>query len=433
MSPNSLKIDIKNIQDWKQKILQFSLSFSHVAILDSCDEIHANQLKEYDFLAAFGNKKSFHKNSQKFFEELTEFTNNNWCFGYFAYDLKNQIEDLNSSHNDITKFPYFSFFIPEIVITIKENILEISAEKDSKNILDSLENFSKIFNEKNDNTFIEVKNFTEETPKKKYIAQVEKIKEHLAKGDIYELNFCIEMNADANIQNPLFLFQELISKSPAPFASFLKINEYYILSTSPERYLKKIGNTLYSQPIKGTSKRYQNKVADEQSKKELLASEKERAENVMIVDLVRNDLSRTCQPGTVNVDELFGIYSYTHVHQMVSTISGILEENYSGIDAIKNSFPMGSMTGAPKISAMNLIEEYEDTKRGAYSGALGFFAPNGDFDFNVLIRSIFYNDTLKTIKTNAGSAITFDSEIEKEYEECLLKLAAMKDLLEKIH
>jgi para-aminobenzoate synthetase component 1 len=160
-----------------------------------------------------------------------------------------------------------------------------------------------------------------------------------------------------------------------------------------------------------------------------LQSEKEKAENLMIVDLVRNDLARSSKTGSVKVEELFGIYSFSQVHQMISTVSSQIKETTSAVEAIKNAFPMGSMTGAPKVMAMELIEKYENTKRGLYSGAIGYFAPNSDFDFNVVIRSIQYNESKQYLNFEVGSAITYDSDANLEYEECLLKAQAMMKAL----
>ena len=160
-------------------------------------------------------------------------------------------------------------------------------------------------------------------------------------------------------------------------------------------------------------------------------SAKDRSENVMVVDLVRNDLSKVCKEGTVRVDELYGIYSFPQVHQMISTVSGELKEEVCFTDILKATFPMGSMTGAPKNKVMHLIEKYEQTKRGIFSGAVGYISPNGDFDFNVVIRSIMYNADTSYLSFQTGSAITFYSDPEKEWEECLLKAEAIKVVLEK--
>ena len=235
---------------------------------------------------------------------------------------------------------------------------------------------------------------------------------------------------DAEI-NPLEVYQKLASLSPNPFAALYKLNDKFCICASPERYLKKTGSKIFSQPIKGTSVRKPRDVtADEISKQQLQNSAKERSENVMVVDLVRNDLSKICKEATVKVEELFGVYSFPQVHQMISTISGEVKEGIDWVDMIKATFPMGSMTGAPKKRVMELIEQYEQTRRGLFSGTIGYVKPNGDFDFNVVIRSMLYNAADKYLSFQTGSAITFYCNPEQEYEECLLKAAAMKMALE---
>jgi para-aminobenzoate synthetase component 1 len=252
--------------------------------------------------------------------------------------------------------------------------------------------------------------------------------DYINKGDIYEANFCMEFFAEGEI-NPISKFQRLNEISKPPFAVYFKNNKHFLLSASPERYLKKEGIKIISQPIKGTAKRFLDAKADEIAKQKLALDLKERSENIMITDLVRNDLSRTAQKGSVQVEELCGIYSFLQVHQMISTVTSLIDNQYSVIEVIKNSYPMGSMTGAPKISAMKIIEELEETKRGLYSGAVGYFTPNGDFDFNVVIRSILYNQENQYISFSVGSAITSLSVPENEYEECLLKANAMLNVL----
>ena len=265
--------------------------------------------------------------------------------------------------------------------------------------------------------------------KESYINKVSKILEHIHRGDIYEANFCMEFFIDnANI-NPLEKFLKLNEISKSPLAVFFKNNTHFLLSASPERYLKKEGELVISQPIKGTAKRFLDAIEDEKSKSELASDPKERTENIMISDLVRNDLSRTAQKGSVKVEELCGIYSFEQVHQMISTITSKLDQQYTVADVIKTTFPMGSMTGTPKVSVLKIIEELEETKRGLYSGAVGYFTPNSDFDFNVVIRSILYNQEKKYASFSVGSAITSQSIPKMEYEECLLKAKAMREVL----
>ena len=254
--------------------------------------------------------------------------------------------------------------------------------------------------------------------------------EHIHRGDIYEANFCMEFYAENAQIEPLEIYQKLNTISEPPFAAYFKNNFQYLLSASPERYLRKEGLKVISQPIKGTARRSFDLEQDEQLKSDLAQNEKERSENIMIVDLVRNDLSQTATKGSVQVEELCQIYTFKQVHQMISTIVSEVENTTSPIEILRTTFPMGSMTGAPKISAMQIIEELEETKRGLYSGAVGYFTPNGDFDFNVVIRSILYNSENQYLSFSVGSAITSQAIPENEYEECLLKAKAMFEVLQ---
>ena len=266
--------------------------------------------------------------------------------------------------------------------------------------------------------------------KSEYIDIIEKLRNHILRGDCYEINFCQEFFSENISIDPLSTYEHLSSISPTPFGSFYKLNEKYLPCASPERFLKKNGNVILTQPMKGTSRRdSMNEQRDNKFRDQLYSSAKERSENVMVVDLVRNDLSRICKEGSVRVNELYGIYTFPQVHQMVSTISGIVRDDLAWTEMIKATFPMGSMTGAPKIKVLQLIEQYEKTKRGLFSGALGYVKPNKDFDFNVVIRSILYNANNKYLSYQVGSGITFYSYAEKEFEECLLKAEAMNRVL----
>ena len=262
-----------------------------------------------------------------------------------------------------------------------------------------------------------------------YLDTVGHIKKEIGRGNIYETNFCMEFFSEAAMIHPPQVFKALNRVSPTPFANYFKWFDHYVLSATPERFLSKKGRKLISQPIKGTAKRSDDLAEDEQIKKELSNHPKEQQENVMIVDLVRNDLTKSAKKGTVAVEELFGVYSFKQVHQMISTVVCELKDDISNVEVLKNSFPMGSMTGAPKIKAMQLMEHYERSKRGLYSGAIGYFSPEDDFDFNVIIRTILYNKKNKYLSFQVGSAITYYAEAEKEYEECLLKVKAILAVL----
>lgn len=352
-------------------------------------------------------------------------------FGHIAYDYKNQIENLSSKNFDGVKFPDSHFFQPRYVLKSSGENMEVNYHNEFEDEKSVKKIAKKIFNSKH----IEVKkNYTpikikSRFSKNEYIETVKKIKAHIQRGDIYEINFCMEFYAEDTEIDPAEVFYKLNQISCAPFSCFYKLDDKYLMCASPERFIKKEGNKLISQPIKGTARRGKTVEEDEAIKHQLLHDKKELSENVMIVDLVRNDVSRIAKKGTVNVDELFGIYTFKQVHQMISTVSCELQRGISFEEIIKSTFPMGSMTGAPKIKAMELIEKYECTKRGLFSGSVGYITPEGDFDFNVVIRSILYNSTKKYLSFHAGSAITFNSDPEKEYEECMLKAKAMFEVL----
>jgi para-aminobenzoate synthetase component 1 len=365
------------------------------------------------------------------FQKLKEYQSitNDWIFGYLSYDLKNDTEPLSSQNFDGLNFPDLCFFQPKRLFLFREDKLTIrylnvvSDEVDAD--LKSIETFSLQNNSSHKND-IQIES---RISKKQYINKVSTLLSHIHRGDIYEANFCQEFYAHAEI-NSLETYFKLNKISQPPFATFLKTGDKYLLSSSPERYLKKVGLEIMSQPIKGTTRRSEHLEEDADLKTILESDPKERSENIMIVDLVRNDLSKIAQKGTVNVTELCQIYSFKQVHHMISTVQAKALPTILSVDIIAATFPMGSMTGAPKISAMKIIEALEATKRGLYSGTVGYFTPEGDFDFNVVIRSILYNASKSYVSFSVGSAITSKSTPENEYEECLVKAKAMRSVLE---
>ncbi len=349
-----------------------------------------------------------------------------WLFGYFGYDLKNEVEDLQSANFDGIGWPDMFFFVPETVVGIRHGQIEVlfSSQSDAKIL-------GEIVKMPLPTEFIPKANIplTARLSRMDYLATVDTIRRHILEGDVYEMNFCQEFYAKNAQIEPLGMFLRLNGLSRAPFATYLKHGPRALMCSSPERFLRKSGTRLVTQPIKGTRRRSTNPDEDAQIRAGLLASEKDRSENVMIVDLVRNDFARHCLPGSIKVDELFGLYTFPTVHQMISTVSGQLPPGDNGLLAIRDAFPMGSMTGAPKVMSMQLIERYETTRRGLFSGAVGYFDPNGDFDFNVVIRSLQYNRTNHYLSCMAGGAIVYDSVPEQEYDECLVKTAAIRACL----
>jgi para-aminobenzoate synthetase component 1 len=343
--------------------------------------------------------------------------------GLVAYDYKNKIEALTSKNPAIFPCPDFVFWEAELSIDWGEDSFIFFHPKADwlANDFDHFSDFSLGIN-----PFAEVIALE---PKESYIEKVKAIQQHIKEGDIYELNYCQSFQFENEGWDPIIGFMDLMKVSPMPFSAFFKANNQYLIAASPERFLKKTGHKLIAQPIKGTIRRGKNAAEDEMLRLQLLHSEKERAENLMIVDLMRNDLSKVSEVGSVLVDELFGVYSFPKVHQMISTVSSTLRENVSLTDIFHATFPMGSMTGAPKIKCMELVERYENFRRGWFSGTLGVVEQSGDFDFNVIIRSIVFDKVLGKGYFAVGSAITFDADPIYEYEECLLKASAILEVL----
>lgn len=404
----------------KEKVLNYAKRFSTFCFLDN----HQYQLFPHseECLLAAGVKRSVRANAGTALEALNEFMGKkkSWLFGHLAYDLKNELENLQSVHPDNIQFPDLYFFEPEVLIKFDDQQMEIEAadpdlvwRQINETVQEVVEPASAVqINQR----------FTRE----EYVDTVKRLKNHILRGDCYEINFCQEFYVQMKLE-PVQVYNKLASLSPNPFSAFYRINDQWLICASPERFLRRKGNELISQPIKGTSRRVLHDLdLDLLSREALLNSEKDRSENVMVVDLVRNDLSRVCEEASVTVDELFGVYSFPQVHQMISTVSGVVKEDLGFADIIRASFPMGSMTGAPKKKVMELIEQYERTRRGIFSGAVGYIDPNGDFDLNVVIRSIMYNAATHDVSIQAGSGITFYSEPEQEWEECLMKVEAMR-------
>jgi len=424
---------VDDAQKFKVSLLQWAQKFYEIVWLDGNE--HAQKYSSFDAILAVDAITAIKTDANNAFEDLKIYQkeSKDWLFGYLSYDLKNDIEQLISKNYDGLEFPDLYFFQPKKIIKIQGKKVEFIY---LQMVADEIENDFKVILALKSNNDLEVSKNEKLMPikmrifKDEYFKQVSKMLAHIHRGDLYEANFCQEFYIENQTINPFKVYQKLNSISKAPFASFLKINDQYLLCASPERYLKKQGIKVISQPIKGTAKRSKNKKEDNQLKVDLANNEKERAENIMIVDLVRNDLSRHALKGSVKVEELCKIYTFEQVHQMISTVITEVEADANPIDIIKSTFPMGSMTGAPKVSAMNIIEDLEAFKRGLYSGAVGYFSPENDFDFNVVIRSILYNASKPYISFAVGSAITAKATPEHEYQECLLKAKAMREVLE---
>lgn len=420
---------LEDVATFKEQLLNWGQQYETIVFLDS--NTYEQAYSSFDCVLAVEEFTSIKTDFHEGFEKLKEYQSytKDYIFGYLSYDLKNDTERLSSDNFDGLEFPDLYFFQPQKLVFIKNNeayfsylrVVDDEIEDDFEQILGT--NTNEIVNENS-----EVKTKLR-IHKDEYHTKVGKVIEHIKRGDIYEANFCQEFYAENAEINPYNVYVHLNQISQPPFATFFKSEELYLLSASPERYIRKEEAKIISQPIKGTAKRFVDPIEDKKIAFDLARDEKERSENIMIVDLVRNDLSRTAKKGSVAVEELCKVYSFKQVHQLISTVVSEIKEDIHPVDVIRDTFPMGSMTGAPKISAMQIIEDLEETKRGLYSGSVGYFTPEGDFDFNVVIRSILYNAEKKYISYSVGGAITAKSTPEKEYEECLLKAKAMKYVL----
>ncbi len=406
-------------------MLNWAKQFSIFCFLDN----HQYKIGPHtvECMLATGCRRSIQSSDKNSLDRLQLFINerSSWLFGHLSYDLKNEIQSQTTSHTDLLGFPDLFSFEPECLIILNEDAIIIVADNPGL-VFQSI-----IETEKIKTSFSPgMTGIQSRISKAGYIDTVRKLQQHILRGDCYEINYCQEFYSDDAQIDPWAVHEKLSLVSPNPFSAFYKLKDKYLICASPERFIRKEGSRILSQPIKGTAKRSAGeKKLDELNKRNLYESRKDRSENVMVVDLVRNDLAKVCKEGTVQVDELYRVYSFPQVFQMISTISGELKENCSFTDIIRATFPMGSMTGAPKRKVLNLIEQYEKSKRGIFSGALGYITPGQDFDFNVVIRSIIYNETNNFLSYQVGSGITFYSNAENEWEECILKASAINKVL----
>ena len=411
----------------KKQVLNWSSRFDTFSFLDN--QLYTSEENSYECLVAVGERARLQVPSGNSFTQLKTFSlqQDDWLFGHFSFDLKSETEKVPSALPDDIQFPDLFFFVPEIILQIDAGHLMIGLFGDQHDrVWKEIDEFVLPGNKINEISAEIQKRISKET----YMQIIRRLQQHILRGDCYEINFCQEFFVEQARIDPLVLYQALNRVSPSPFSAFYAADKKFLLCASPERYLKRSGDRILSQPIKGTSARdLQNPQKDEWLKAALAASEKDRAENVMVVDLVRNDLSKICETDTVRVSELFGIYSFAQVHQMISTIEGKPQKHLHWTEMIAKTFPMGSMTGAPKKRVLELIEQYEKTKRGLFSGAVGYVKPNQDFDFNVVIRSLLFNSISQRLSYFAGSGITMNSDPEMEYEECLLKVAAFEKVI----
>ncbi len=414
--------NVKNHPDIKAQLLDWARGSSPIAWYDSNDYSHQNN--DFDAILAL---ETFEENpwytSEK---ELQTVLGTDWLFGYFSYEYNAAWEQVTPTNPSFLSVPQLQFFKPKKIWLLKGDLLTaLYLESDNPSV-----DFECITNSvtRIETSFMAI-DLSPRISKDIYLQHASALKDHIMRGDIYEVNYCMEWYADEVDVSPMALFNALNRISKTPFSAFLSFDNTYLMSASPERFLQRRGDTLISQPIKGTAARHEDVVMDKSVAEALKLDTKERSENIMITDLVRNDLSRIAQKGSVAVSEQCAVYPFAQVHQMISTVKAQCDPDFTSLDVINACFPMGSMTGAPKQRAMELINQYEHGQRGLYSGAVGYFAPNGDFDFNVVIRSLVYDAASKYLSTHVGSALTAAADPSKEYDECQLKVKAIKRVL----
>ncbi|MBT6689283.1 MAG: anthranilate synthase component I family protein [Flavobacteriaceae bacterium] len=419
---------VDDITSFKKKLFNWSNNFEVSVYLDSNN--YKSKIEDYETILCVDIHSKLPYTKEKSLDKLDNYINQtkDWIFGYFSYDLKNEIEDLKSDNIDKFDIPNIFFFQPKKIWLISKSSIE-ALYLDGNQIQDDWTEINSINSSLNftNSNKIQLK---ERLNKEQYKDKIKKLLDHIKRGDIYEANYCMEWFSENSkiVPNEVYLRLNEISKTP--MSAYFKNQNFHLLSSSPERYIKRENDRIVSQPIKGTSRRDSDDFIDMKLMKELHINPKERSENIMIVDLIRNDLSKFSIAGSVEVKELCKVYSFKQVHQMISTIESKVKHDLTCVEIIKSTFPMGSMTGAPKIRALEIIEDLEVSTRGLYSGALGYIKPSGDFDFNVIIRSLIYDSVTNYLSFHVGSAITSKSDVFKEYEECLLKAKAMISVLQ---
>ncbi len=413
---------IQSSKALKESLLAWAADFDYAVFLDSCNT-SVDQYGEYEFILGVADRDSEVCQS---WGEVVERVGSNpgvWWFGCLSYDAKNELEPkLSSTNPTIFPFPNLIFFQAETVIYQRRGEHHIESFPDYSIHLakDKVLSTGAIHLDRPLKS-----NFTKE----EYLETVETVRGHIYEGDSYEINLSQSFHTTGDIQSPAAVWRRLTEVSPTPFAAYARFSDTHLLCASPERFLQLRGERLITQPIKGTTHRDPDPGKDRKLAIQLRNSLKEQAENIMIVDLSRNDLYRSSVVNGVTVPELYGIQSFSKVHHLVSTIEAIKSPDVSGLDTIARTFPPGSMTGAPKFRSCELIEKYERHSRGMYAGSVGYFTPDGDFDLNVVIRSMIWHEPSRVLTYHVGGAITWDSNPESEYKETLSKAQAIKEIL----
>lgn len=408
-------------------MLRWIESFGIFCFMDSHE--YQNIAGNYDFIAAAGSNCCWYNGSHDALslQEYLE-SKQDWLFGHFNFEWQHTELGFQNIKPDASGFESVNLFQPLHIIYCKGDIITItSLTEEPDKLYQLIHQFPDALNQPGVKNDIRLQ---AAVSREEYIKHVEALRYHIHRGDCYEINYCIEFYSLKNTIDAVTIYNKLSEFSPAPMSCLYRNEDAWLICSSPERFISKKDDLVFSQPIKGTIQRNATDFfQDERLKQELKNSNKDQVENVMIVDLVRNDLSRFCEAGSVKVQELFGVYSFAQVHQMISTIVGKADKEISFQDVMKACFPMGSMTGAPKRKVLELIHQYESGSRGIFSGTIGYISPENNFDWNVVIRSIMYNKTSGYLGYKVGSGITFQSNPEQEYEECMLKAYALQKVL----
>jgi para-aminobenzoate synthetase component I len=363
-------------------------------------------------------------------DETPELPFNGGAIGYFSYDLARRLEKLPVLAEDAENIAEMAVGIYSWAVIIdhhQQQSILVAHQLDEASWQTLIAQFSQLPAEQNHDPFQVTTPVQSNMDKARYKQAFDRIKHYLKEGDCYQVNLTQRFSANCS-GNPWTAYQALREINAAPFSAYLNLPEVQLLSSSPERFLRLADGRVETKPIKGTRPRKSDEAEDQQQIQYLATSDKDRAENLMIVDLLRNDISKTCSE--VKVPVIFDVETYTTVHHLVSTVTGVLIDNQHALDLLKSCFPGGSITGAPKIRAMEIIEELEPHRRGVYCGSIGYIGFNGNMDTNIAIRTLVHSN--HNIRFWAGGGIVNDSVVEEEYQECFDKAAALLDLLRQL-
>lgn len=408
---------------FKRQLMAWLVPCSYQVLLDSARTTQ-DAYGQYEWLAAACVQQVQPLQS---WAQLEQAYGKHWVFGAIGYEQKSAWEPKAvTAVPPLLPLPLVSFFVPDLVCyqLCGSNAIVLQCA-DPVRLLQQVLAQTEPAAHTGAQPLAFASNFTRD----RYLATIEKIKAHIVAGDTYQVNLAQQFTAQGHLPNPYYVFERLLANSPVPMAAYLRLGNYYALSTSPERFLKLAGDTLITQPIKGTTARGATPAQDEVQQRQLAASAKDQAENVMIVDMARNDLNRSCVPGSVQVPHLYQVQTFSRLHHLVSTVVGSKRPEVNALQAIANASPAASMTGAPKVRTMQLIDQYEGVGRGLYAGAIGYFDPAGGFDFNVVIRTLVYDAARSLCSYHVGGGITYDSDPAREYDETMLKALALQEVL----